>query len=188
MAFQKIKDDISRWSSRLSRRKDDVATPPSEPDTADIAAEPSTTGLPSPSDGYIQQPLVQHPAVRPLSANLCPRPSISESAPPLSPASWLRGDPVEILDDPDVSQDGAIKDDQSQQTSSASESSQSSSPYSWSRADWDHAIHSNPPIVHEEVKPHVHTVYEPHRTRTIHFHEHRYIYQPVIDPTPYVPA
>ncbi|TPX15862.1 uncharacterized protein E0L32_000196 [Thyridium curvatum] len=43
---------------------------------------------------------------------------------------------------------------------------------------------SRPAVVHETVKPHVHTIYEPKRTRSIHVHEHRTVIQPVIDSEP----
>lgn len=192
MSFQKLREDISKWSDRLSRRRSRVESPPLEPQTVDTPAAQSTTGSPSPSSGSSQDSAGQHPAVRPLSAKLCPRPSNSEASPPLwpSPAAWLRGDSLDDmeddLDDPEVVSEEAIEDGQSQQASSTSGSRRPSNPYSWSRADWDYTIHSRPPVIQEESKPHVHTIHEPHRTREIHFHEHRYIYQPVIDPNPYV--
>ena len=48
-------------------------------------------------------------------------------------------------------------------------------------ADWDYTLHTRPPVIQQEVRPHVHTIYQPRRTRSIHYHEHRYIYQPIID-------
>lgn len=52
--------------------------------------------------------------------------------------------------------------------------------------DFDYTLHNRAPVTHEEVKPHVHTIYEPRRTRSIHFHEHRTKIQPIIDPEPTV--
>lgn len=45
----------------------------------------------------------------------------------------------------------------------------------------DHTVHTRPPVTHEEIKPHVHTIYHPVHTRSIHIHEHRLIIQPIID-------
>lgn len=47
----------------------------------------------------------------------------------------------------------------------------------------DHSFHPRPAVVHEEIEPHVHTIYEPTRTRSFHLHEHRTLIQPIIDPT-----
>lgn len=46
----------------------------------------------------------------------------------------------------------------------------------------DHSVHPRPAVVHEEIEPHVHTVYEPTRTRSFHLHEHRTLVQPIVDP------
>ncbi|KAL7903118.1 hypothetical protein HDV63DRAFT_112804 [Trichoderma sp. SZMC 28014] len=46
----------------------------------------------------------------------------------------------------------------------------------------DHTIHPRPAVVHEEIAPHVHTIYEPTRTRSFHLHEHRTLIQPIVDP------
>lgn len=46
----------------------------------------------------------------------------------------------------------------------------------------DHTIHPRPAVVHEEITPHVHTIYEPTRTRSFHLHEHRTLIQPIVDP------
>lgn len=46
----------------------------------------------------------------------------------------------------------------------------------------DHSIHPRSAVVHEEVTPHVHTIYEPTRTRSFHIHEHRTLIQPIVDP------
>ncbi|CAM1505719.1 Fc.00g113560.m01.CDS01 [Cosmosporella sp. VM-42] len=54
----------------------------------------------------------------------------------------------------------------------------------YDNVDFDHTAHNRPAVTHEEVKPHVHTIYEPHRTRSIHYHEHKDVIQPVIDPDP----
>ncbi|KAH7275782.1 hypothetical protein FSOLCH5_005496 [Fusarium solani] len=50
--------------------------------------------------------------------------------------------------------------------------------------DIDHTVHPRTPVVHEQIKPHVHTIYEPKRTRSIHHHEHRTYIQPIADPDP----
>lgn len=52
--------------------------------------------------------------------------------------------------------------------------------------DFDHTVHERPPVVHEEIHPHIHTVYELRRTRSLHFHEHRFAVQPILDPDPQV--
>lgn len=46
----------------------------------------------------------------------------------------------------------------------------------------DTVTHSRPAVTHEEIKPHVHTVYHPVRTRSIHIHEHRFLIQPIVVP------
>ncbi|KAM0482333.1 hypothetical protein ACHAPX_002850 [Trichoderma viride] len=46
----------------------------------------------------------------------------------------------------------------------------------------DHTIHPRPAAVHEEITPHVHTIYEPTRTLSFHLHEHRTLVQPIVDP------
>lgn len=50
--------------------------------------------------------------------------------------------------------------------------------------DFDHTVHEREAVTHETIKPHVHTIYEPKRTRSIHIHEHKEYIQPVIDPEP----
>ncbi|KAF4464609.1 hypothetical protein FALBO_8561 [Fusarium albosuccineum] len=50
--------------------------------------------------------------------------------------------------------------------------------------DIDHAVHHRAPVIQEQIRPHVHTIYEPRRTRSIHHHEHRKLIQPIIDPNP----
>ncbi|KAM0562763.1 hypothetical protein ACHAPJ_001603 [Fusarium lateritium] len=50
--------------------------------------------------------------------------------------------------------------------------------------DFDRTVHNQEPVVHEHVRPHVHTIYEPKRTRSIHYHEHRTLIQPIKDPNP----
>lgn len=47
----------------------------------------------------------------------------------------------------------------------------------------DHTIHPRPAVVHEEITPHVHTIYKPTRTLSFHLHEHRTLIQPIVDPT-----
>ncbi|KAG5793502.1 hypothetical protein H9Q69_007431 [Fusarium xylarioides] len=50
--------------------------------------------------------------------------------------------------------------------------------------DFDRTVHNRDPVVHEHIRPHVHTIYEPKRTRSIHYHEHRTLIQPIKDPNP----
>ncbi|KAH7167203.1 hypothetical protein DER46DRAFT_602062 [Fusarium sp. MPI-SDFR-AT-0072] len=50
--------------------------------------------------------------------------------------------------------------------------------------DFDRTIHNREPVVHEHIRPHVHTIYKPKRTRSIHYHEHRTLIQPIKDPNP----
>ncbi|KAF5560077.1 hypothetical protein FPHYL_6811 [Fusarium phyllophilum] len=50
--------------------------------------------------------------------------------------------------------------------------------------DFDRTVHNQEPVVHEHIRPHVHTIYEPKRTRSIHYHEHRTLIQPIKDPNP----
>lgn len=45
----------------------------------------------------------------------------------------------------------------------------------------NYTTHNRAPVVHEDVYPQVHTIYEPRRTRSIHLHEHIFYIQPVID-------
>ncbi|KAK2593079.1 hypothetical protein QQS21_009209 [Conoideocrella luteorostrata] len=45
----------------------------------------------------------------------------------------------------------------------------------------DYTIHNRTPVIEENIYPHVHTVYEPRRTRSIHFHEHFLHLQPIVD-------
>ncbi|KAM5377312.1 hypothetical protein ACJZ2D_005131 [Fusarium nematophilum] len=52
--------------------------------------------------------------------------------------------------------------------------------------DIDHTVHPRDPVVHEDIRPHVHTIYEPRRTRSIHHHEYKTLIQPIIDPSPTV--
>ncbi|KAF5609582.1 hypothetical protein FPANT_95 [Fusarium pseudoanthophilum] len=52
--------------------------------------------------------------------------------------------------------------------------------------DFDRTVHNQDPVVHEHIRPHVHTIYEPKRTRSIHYHEHRTLIQPIKDPNPTV--
>lgn len=44
----------------------------------------------------------------------------------------------------------------------------------------DHTTHERAPAVVETVKPRVHTVYHIKRTRSIHFHEHFFHVQPIV--------
>lgn len=46
---------------------------------------------------------------------------------------------------------------------------------------WDYTTVVKDPITMEQIYPHVHTTFTVHRTRSIHFHEHRFAIQPVID-------
>ncbi|UNI22940.1 hypothetical protein JDV02_008783 [Purpureocillium takamizusanense] len=48
----------------------------------------------------------------------------------------------------------------------------------------DVTTHVRPAVVEEHIRPHVHTIYEPTRTRSIHIHEHKYLIQPIKDPQP----
>ncbi|KAF7562822.1 hypothetical protein G7046_g1321 [Stylonectria norvegica] len=50
--------------------------------------------------------------------------------------------------------------------------------------DFDHTVHQEKAVTHEEIKPHVHTIIEPKRTRSYHYHEHNTIIQPIADPDP----
>ncbi|KAH7261254.1 uncharacterized protein BKA55DRAFT_280731 [Fusarium redolens] len=50
--------------------------------------------------------------------------------------------------------------------------------------DFDRTVHNQDLVVHEHIRPHVHTIYEPTRTRSIHHHEHRTLIQPIKDPNP----
>ncbi|KAF5023166.1 hypothetical protein F66182_4780 [Fusarium sp. NRRL 66182] len=50
--------------------------------------------------------------------------------------------------------------------------------------DFDRTVHNQEPVVHEHIRPHVHTIYEPKRTRSIHYHEHKTLIQPIKDPNP----
>jgi len=51
--------------------------------------------------------------------------------------------------------------------------------------DFDRTVHTDrDAVVHEHVRPHVHTIYEPKRTVSIHHHEHRTLIQPIKDPNP----
>ncbi|GAB0138456.1 hypothetical protein EsDP_00006691 [Epichloe bromicola] len=45
----------------------------------------------------------------------------------------------------------------------------------------DYTTHERAPAVVETVKPRVHTVYEIKRTRSIHFHEHFFHVQPIVE-------
>jgi hypothetical protein len=47
----------------------------------------------------------------------------------------------------------------------------------------DHYTHVRPAVVEEHIRPHIHTVHHIERTRSIHFHEHRYLIQPIVDPS-----
>lgn len=47
--------------------------------------------------------------------------------------------------------------------------------------DVDYTLDSRKPVTHETIHPHVHTIYEPRRTRSIHYEEHHYFIQPIID-------
>ncbi|KAF5669018.1 hypothetical protein FHETE_5110 [Fusarium heterosporum] len=49
---------------------------------------------------------------------------------------------------------------------------------------FDRTIHNQEPVVEEHIRPHVHTIYEPKRTLSIHHHEHRTLIQPIKDPNP----
>ncbi|QPC72581.1 hypothetical protein HYE68_003333 [Fusarium pseudograminearum] len=49
--------------------------------------------------------------------------------------------------------------------------------------DFDRTVHNQEPVVQEVVKPHIHTIYEPKRTLSIHHHEHRTMIQPIKDIT-----
>lgn len=51
---------------------------------------------------------------------------------------------------------------------------------------FDHEVHHRNAAINEEIKPHFHTIYEPKRTRSIHYHEHRQVIQPISDPNPIV--
>ncbi|KAF5645550.1 hypothetical protein F52700_2113 [Fusarium sp. NRRL 52700] len=50
--------------------------------------------------------------------------------------------------------------------------------------DFHRTVYNQDPVVHEHIRPHVHTIYEPKRTRSIHYHEHRTLIQPIKDPNP----
>ncbi|KAL4729247.1 hypothetical protein ACLX1H_003661 [Fusarium chlamydosporum] len=50
--------------------------------------------------------------------------------------------------------------------------------------DFDRTVHNREPVVEEHIRPHIHTIYEPKRTLSIHEHEHRYLIQPIKDPNP----
>ncbi|KAF9775573.1 hypothetical protein IL306_006314 [Fusarium sp. DS 682] len=50
--------------------------------------------------------------------------------------------------------------------------------------DFDRTVHNQEPVVHEHIRPHVHTIYEPKCTRSIHHREHLTLIQPIKDPNP----
>ncbi|KAF4334170.1 hypothetical protein FBEOM_11994 [Fusarium beomiforme] len=50
--------------------------------------------------------------------------------------------------------------------------------------DFNRTVHNQEPVVHEHIRPHVHTIYEPKRTRSIHHYEHRTLIQPIKDTNP----
>ncbi|KFA81279.1 hypothetical protein S40288_10968 [Stachybotrys chartarum IBT 40288] len=156
----------------------------------------------APVEGYIQ-----HPAIRPLSTEMEPRAPTQKPlpagmarhrrnsssslycsadeplTPPRSDAGDLRAgddaarhrrtssDRTEDLEgrlqglDLDTTLDGVTKD---------------------APTDVDYTVHNREPVMHEEVQPHVHTVYNIERTVSVHEHEHKYYIQPVIDPEPTV--
>ncbi|KAM0277759.1 hypothetical protein ACHAQH_005552 [Verticillium albo-atrum] len=51
---------------------------------------------------------------------------------------------------------------------------------------FDRTVDVRPAVTHEEIRPHIHTIYEQRRTRSIHYHEHRTLIQPIIDQNPIV--
>lgn len=186
MPFLKFREEISRWSRRLSGRKHRGEAPSSEPSSP--ATQPEGR-IPSSSKGSFQQPGLLHPVVSPLESKPSPRPCSFK--PPLQRFSVISppGGSTVNLTEGETSDEAfheAFEDLQTKTAPSVAESSRSSSPSTRSPADWDYTIHTRPAIIQEEVKPHVHTIYQPRRTRSIHFHEHRYIYQPIIAPDPHV--
>ncbi|KAM0268020.1 hypothetical protein ACHAPA_005368 [Fusarium lateritium] len=50
--------------------------------------------------------------------------------------------------------------------------------------DFDRTVHNQEPVVEETIKPHIHTIFQPKRTVSTHYHEHRTIIQPIKDPNP----
>jgi hypothetical protein len=45
----------------------------------------------------------------------------------------------------------------------------------------EYTVHHRDAIVHEQVFPQTHTIYQPTRTYDVHIHEHRKLYQPLLD-------
>lgn len=45
----------------------------------------------------------------------------------------------------------------------------------------EYTVHHRDAVVHEQVFPQTHTIYQPTRTYDVHIHEHRKIYQPLLD-------
>ncbi|WZH41844.1 hypothetical protein QYS62_002804 [Fusarium acuminatum] len=50
--------------------------------------------------------------------------------------------------------------------------------------DFDRTVHNQEPVIEDHQKSHIHTIYEPKRTLSIHFHESQTIIQPIKDPNP----
>lgn len=47
--------------------------------------------------------------------------------------------------------------------------------------DVEYTMHQRPAITHEEIFPHTHTIYQPSHTYSIHIHEHRTLFQPIVE-------
>lgn len=45
--------------------------------------------------------------------------------------------------------------------------------------DADYTTHGRDPVVHDNIFPQVHTIYQPRRVRSIHLHEHKFYIQPI---------
>ncbi|KAI9151496.1 hypothetical protein HJFPF1_08700 [Paramyrothecium foliicola] len=137
----------------------------------------------------------EHPAVRPLSLDLRPRSPVQHLKHPDAPR---RDSDSSLYSNADFStppQSAHPAEDSREPSSSqqaappkADDGRLEPAPYhelhNEPEEDVDYTLDTRKPVTHEVIKPHVHTIYEPRRTRSIHFEEHRYYIQPILDPNP----
>lgn len=135
-------------------------------------------------------PLPPSPRTGPLSSDSTSSLEYFTPQPPQTEPGNLRNGYTLVPNDPELSRTTAATGGLHADQDAAAAAASSSSSKTWTENHQvprsveetvDYTTHMNPAVVQEHVMPHVHTIHHIQRSRSIHFHEHRYRIQPIID-------
>ncbi|KKY29136.1 hypothetical protein UCRPC4_g00168 [Phaeomoniella chlamydospora] len=145
------------------------------------------------------QPAQEHPSIHPLRSNPSPRgplidkvdaagvhAALSETSPPGNSDGQKVPKPIRHGDPQSHRPESSETESQSTSSETQPQSPKSAllSPNTENNHTTSITSHHRPAVTHATMHPKTHTIYEPHRTRSFHVHEHRTVIQPIIDPEP----